>query len=244
MMLPPAITVGTIRCGIPTHPRTHEAYEGRPSCAYHCRQDPDLVTFASPRSQPTYWEHRQDFPIQSRTITHSPTQPIQHSTQQTNLQHSTSPHSKPTHLKPKPSTCTSPSSPSSPPPASPPPPPASTKEQPKNFEVSKFSFGCTAGCYYSFDVAYDNGAAKCSGSLEDKDYVKCSTKDKKQSIYAYIDTTSDKNELKLQAEQSNAKKGTRCNYYGEKQVYAATSSDASKQKEAFKVKNSASTCVA
>lgn len=119
--------------------------------------------------------------------------------------------------------------------------------QNEKFSVSKFVFGCTAGCYYNFDVSYKDASAHCEGSLDDKDYVKCKAtgkKNKSETLYAYIDTTTDKNLLKLEAEVNNVKQGSRCNYYGQKQVYAATSEDADKQKENFKVKNDKATCVA
>lgn len=117
----------------------------------------------------------------------------------------------------------------------------------EKFSVSNFVFGCTVGCNYYFDVSYKDGSAHCEGTLDDKDYVKCKAtgkKNKAETLYAYIDTASDKNELKLQAQITDAKAGSYCNYYGQKQVYAATSADADKQKENFKVKNSSATCVA
>lgn len=115
----------------------------------------------------------------------------------------------------------------------------STKKD--SFAVSNFVFGCTAGCYYNFDVSFKDSEAHCAGSLEDKDYVKCEGAD---GVSAYIDTSADKNDLKLQAEVSNVAAGSRYNYYGDKQVYAATSSDADKQKESFKVQVKKTTGVA
>jgi hypothetical protein len=103
----------------------------------------------------------------------------------------------------------------------------------------------TSGCYYSFDLSFQNDAQfQCSGSLEDKDYVECKGEVDTESYYAYIDTTEDKNILKLQFEVSNSEEGTVTRYYGEDQVYAVTSSDADKQEESFSVGVSSVTAVA
>lgn len=115
------------------------------------------------------------------------------------------------------------------------------------FLVSNFVFGCTVGCNYYFDVAFnDDFSAHCEGTLDDKDYVKCkaSSDSDSETTYAYIDTTTDANLLKLNYETSDASAGTRYNYYGEEQVYAATSSDADKQEESFSVEVSSVTGVA
>jgi hypothetical protein len=115
------------------------------------------------------------------------------------------------------------------------------------FFVNKFDFGCTAGCYYSFDVSFTTTDAefKCSGSLEDKDYVDCKGDVNGESYSAYIDTTTDANLLKLQFTVSNyPDEGTTTHWYGEDQVYAATSSDADKQKDYFSVDATSSTAVA
>lgn len=114
------------------------------------------------------------------------------------------------------------------------------------FFVNKFVFGCTVGCDYSFNLNFQNDKVQyeCSGSLEDKDYVECKGEEANQAYYAYIDTTEEKNLLKLQYEVSNPDEGTRTNYYGEEQVYAATSEDADKQEDNFSVGVSSVTSVA
>lgn len=113
------------------------------------------------------------------------------------------------------------------------------------FFVNKFSFGCTAGCYYSFDVAFQSdNSYHCEGSLEDKDYVQCKGDGTGESYSAFIDTTSGENILKLEYEVSDVDAGSRTNYYGEDQVYAATSSDADKQEESFSVGVKSVTAVA
>ena len=113
------------------------------------------------------------------------------------------------------------------------------------FAVNKFVFGCTAGCYYSFDTAFQSDNQwHCEGSLEDKDYVECKGDTKGETYYAYIDTTTDKNILKLQYEVTDVDAGTRSNFYGEDQVYAATSSDADKQEDNFSVVATSKTSVA
>jgi hypothetical protein len=115
-----------------------------------------------------------------------------------------------------------------------------------NFYVNKFVFGCTAGCFYTFDLDFQNDPEqyKCSGSLDDKDYVKCEGTTANQAYYAYIDTTQGKNLLKLQYEVTDTAAGVRTNTYGEQQVYAATSGDAAKQKENFSVAATTQTKVA
>lgn len=124
--------------------------------------------------------------------------------------------------------------------------PTSNAADEGKFSVNKFVFGCTAGCYYTFDLNFKGESAEyeCSGSLEDKDYVQCKGNEGSQAYYAYIDTTENKNILKLQYEVSDVKEQTVTRYYGHKQVYAVTSSDADKQKENFSVKVSSKTAVA
>jgi hypothetical protein len=123
-------------------------------------------------------------------------------------------------------------------------PTANTGDKGKFF-VNKFVFGCTSGCYYSFNLNFQNDSQyQCSGSLEDKDYVECKGDVANESYYAYIDTTENKNILKLQYEVSNSEEGTVTRYYGEDQVYAVTSSDADKQEENFSVGVSSVTAVA
>lgn len=116
-----------------------------------------------------------------------------------------------------------------------------------SFFVNKFVFGCTAGCYYSFNVSFTTSDAQfeCSGSLEDKDYVECKGDSTGDGYSAYIDTTTDANILKLQKTVSNyPDEGTVTHWYGEDQVYAATSSDADKQEDNFSVDATSMTAVA
>jgi hypothetical protein len=116
-----------------------------------------------------------------------------------------------------------------------------------SFFVNNFVFGCTAGCYYSFDVSFTTTDAQfeCSGSLEDKDYVECKGDVNGESYSAYIDITTDANLLKLQLTVSNyPDKGTTTHWFGDNQVYAATSSDADKQKDYFSVSATSMTAVA
>jgi hypothetical protein len=110
-------------------------------------------------------------------------------------------------------------------------------------------FGCTAGCYYTFDVSFTTAEQQfeCSGSLEDKDYVQCKADGDAggASYSAYIDTTSGANLLKLQYTVSNyPDEGTTTHWYGEDQVYAATSSDADKQEASFSVDATSMSAVA
>ena len=52
-----------------------------------------------------------------------------------------------------------------------------TQQKKDSFEVSKFVFGCTAGCYYNFDVAYNGGESyHCAGSTTLTDYVECTVR--------------------------------------------------------------------
>jgi hypothetical protein len=118
-----------------------------------------------------------------------------------------------------------------------------------SFFVNKFVFGCTAGCYYTFDINFTttNEQFECSGSLEDKDYVECKAAGDStgESYSAYIDTTSGKNLLKLQYTVSNyPDEGTTTHWYGEDRVYAATSADADKQEANFSVDATSMTAVA
>jgi hypothetical protein len=116
-----------------------------------------------------------------------------------------------------------------------------------SFFVNKFVFGCTASCYYSFEVSFTTSDAQfaCSGSLDDKNYVECKGDVDGESYSAYINTTTDVNLLKLQLTVSNyPDEGTTTHWYGEDQVYAATSSDADKQKDYFSVDATSMTAVA
>jgi hypothetical protein len=116
-----------------------------------------------------------------------------------------------------------------------------------SFFVNKFVFGCTSGCYYSFDVSFTTTDTEfsCSGSLSDKDYVECKGDVKGESYSAYIDTTTGANLLKLQLTVSDyPDKGTTTHWYGKDQVYAATSSEADKQKDSFLVEATRMSAVA
>ena len=120
-----------------------------------------------------------------------------------------------------------------------------TQQKKDSFEVSKFVFGCTAGCYYNFDVTYNDGDSyHCAGATTATDYIQCTGED--ENLLAYIDNTTDKtkNILKLEYVDTDVDAGTRYNYYGHKRVYAQTSSDADKQKAKFAVKVSSATGVA
>jgi hypothetical protein len=62
---------------------------------------------------------------------------------------------------------------------------------------------------------------------------------------SFIDTTSGKNILKLQFTANNyPNEGTVTPFFGEDQVYAATSDDADKQEASFSVDATSSTAVA
>jgi hypothetical protein len=116
----------------------------------------------------------------------------------------------------------------------------STPQSYGSFFVNNFVFGCTSGCYYSFDVSFTTMDTQfsCSGSLEDKDYVECKGDVSGESYSAYIDNTTDAtaNILKLQLTVDNyPDEGTTTHWYGEDQVYAVTSSDADKQEASFSV---------
>jgi hypothetical protein len=118
-----------------------------------------------------------------------------------------------------------------------------------SFFVNNFVFGCTSGCYYSFDVSFTtmDEQFKCSGSLEDKDYVECKGDVTGESYSAYIDNTTDAtaNTLKLQLTVDNyPNEGTTTHWYGEDRVYAVTSSDADKQEASFSVDATSMTAVA
>ncbi|KAF7197604.1 hypothetical protein HII31_01107 [Pseudocercospora fuligena] len=111
------------------------------------------------------------------------------------------------------------------------------------FNVSKFVFGCTTGCYWSFNVTVEGefknhpelkSPVTCSGGLdENKDYKKCDVGDvsETQEVLAYI--VKDTNMLKLQYAVNNLEERSTYRFYGEKKVYAATSDQAKLQKEEF-----------
>lgn len=120
------------------------------------------------------------------------------------------------------------------------------------FSISKFVFGCTAGCSYSFDVMIDGNlknhpevktAVKCEGNFNDvTDYKQCGSVSDTQKILAFIEKST--NKLKLQYVVENHADKSTYKYYGEKTVYAATGSNAALQPESFKVDESSSTGIA
>ena len=112
---------------------------------------------------------------------------------------------------------------------------------PGTFEVTNFSFGCTASCYYSFDVVVSGSAdhhpdfttpVKCSGGLdENTDYTECGTVSQTQSVLAYIE--KDTSLLKLKYVTQDLSNGATYSYLGEKEVYSATGPNADKQSADF-----------
>lgn len=128
--------------------------------------------------------------------------------------------------------------------------PALEKREQNQFAVTHFSYGCTVGCDWSFDVAIQGSEANhpainepvsCSGNLQNTDYVKCGDVSATQTIYAYIE--KDTNQLKLQYEVNNLQ-GAIYHYYGQQQVYASTSAQADQQQAEFLVPETQSTGVA
>jgi hypothetical protein len=116
-----------------------------------------------------------------------------------------------------------------------------------SFFVNKYVFGCISGCYYSIKVSFTTTDTQfeCSGSLDDKNYVECKGDINGESYFAYIDTTTDTNLLKLQLTVSNhPDEGTTMHWYGQDQIYAAAGPDADKQKDSFSVDATSSTAVA
>ncbi|KXS93610.1 hypothetical protein AC578_7808 [Pseudocercospora eumusae] len=110
------------------------------------------------------------------------------------------------------------------------------------FAVTKFVFGCSASCSWSFNVTVQGEfgnhpelktPATCSGGLdEDHDYKKCVGVDSEtQEVFAYID--KDNNLLRLQYAVDNLEDHHTYRYYGEKEVYASTSENAKLQNEDF-----------
>ena len=120
----------------------------------------------------------------------------------------------------------------------------------EEFQVSKFVYGCTTTCDWSFDVSILGDGTKnnpavstpvtCSGSLTDTNYVSCSSVSNTQTISAYIKKSN--NQLKLQYQVDEPKQGARYNYYGHTHVNAQTSGIAQPKK--FQVKLSRATGVA
>jgi hypothetical protein len=123
---------------------------------------------------------------------------------------------------------------------------ASTKSY-GDFYVNDFVFGCTSGCYYSFTLSFttDPEQFSCSGSLSDKSYVACKGSEKGEGYSAYIDTTAEKDILKLQYTVTNyPHEGTTSHFYGEEQVWSATGGEAEKQKGSFSVNSGRMTRIA
>jgi hypothetical protein len=116
-----------------------------------------------------------------------------------------------------------------------------------DFYVNNFVFGCTSGCYYSFTLSFttDPEQFSCSGSLSDKSYVACKGPEKGESYSAYIDTTTEKDILKLQYTVTNyPHEGTTSHFYGEEQVWSVTGEGAEKQKGSFSVNSGSMISVA
>ncbi|KAM3424602.1 hypothetical protein BST61_g6592 [Cercospora zeina] len=130
--------------------------------------------------------------------------------------------------------------------------PAKRADLPGTFEVTNFSYGCSASCYWSFDLSVSGSAEnhpavdptyKCSGGLdENTDYVQCAKVSETQSLSAYIE--KDNNTLHLQYDVQNYNTGATYKYFGEEVVYSSTGSDADKQKESFCVPENRATGVA
>ena len=118
------------------------------------------------------------------------------------------------------------------------------------FQVTKFVYGCTTTCNWSFNVTILGDRTKnnpavstpvtCSGSLIDKDYVTCASVSNTQTISAYIKKSN--NQLLLQYQVEKPKQGARYNYYGHTHVNVETSGVAQPKK--FQVKLSRATGVA
>jgi uncharacterized protein with LGFP repeats len=139
-------------------------------------------------------------------------------------------------------------------------PAAPASYKPANtFEVTNFVFGCTNECDYYFDVTITGNnppthpavtkPVYCTGSFTGakpetgKDYIQCApTNATNTEVLAYIDRET--SVLNLQYVVSIPEQTAVYRYYGEKQVYSATGSNASKQKKAFTVKESRATAVA
>lgn len=112
-----------------------------------------------------------------------------------------------------------------------------------DFFVNDFVFGCTSVCYYSFTMSFttDPQQFSCSGSLSDKTYVACKGSEKGESYSAYIDTTTEKDILKLQYTVYHDQEGKTSHWFGEEQVWSATGEGAEKQKGSFTVNASSMT---
>ncbi|CAK3820394.1 Hypothetical predicted protein [Lecanosticta acicola] len=121
-----------------------------------------------------------------------------------------------------------------------------------NFNVTNFIFGCTAGCFWYFDVSIDGSEANhpaidtpvhCEGNLDDnKTYKPCGNVSETQHISAYI--VKDTNELKLQYEVFNYYTAATYWYLGNTTVYAATGDNAALQKPNFRVNETSAYAVA
>jgi len=132
-------------------------------------------------------------------------------------------------------------------------PTSNSAHKTNKFAVTNFVFGCTSGCYWNFDLAVKGSEVNhpaistpvhCSGGLdENKDYVDCGGVSATQNLRAYIVKAT--NELKLEYEvRPYTEPGSVYRYYANTTVYAATGSDAKKQKTDFTVKQSSATAVA
>ncbi|EME88453.1 uncharacterized protein MYCFIDRAFT_209811 [Pseudocercospora fijiensis CIRAD86] len=115
------------------------------------------------------------------------------------------------------------------------------------YDVTKFVYGCSAGCHWSFNVTvegeYKNHPelqtpVTCSGGLdENQDYKKCDgAPSETQEVAAYIDKAT--NLLKVRYTVKNLEEHNTYKFYGDKRVYASTSADAKLQQEDFAVPES------
>ncbi|KAF2216952.1 hypothetical protein CERZMDRAFT_89740 [Cercospora zeae-maydis SCOH1-5] len=125
------------------------------------------------------------------------------------------------------------------------------RDLPGTFEVTNFVYGCSASCFWSFDLGVSGSAqnhpatgptVKCSGSLDnDTDYVQCGTVSETQTLSAYIEKAN--NVLHLRYDVTNYNTGATYKYYGDETVYSSTGPDAAKQEESFCVKENRATGV-
>ncbi|EME46806.1 hypothetical protein DOTSEDRAFT_70694 [Dothistroma septosporum NZE10] len=114
---------------------------------------------------------------------------------------------------------------------------------PGQFDITNFIFGCTAGCFWYLDIAVHPAVANhpsvpssvhCQGNLDDnKSFKECDHVTNESKLYAFIG--KDDNLLQLKYEVTNSSTSTVYNYYGEKEVYAATSAYADLQTPNFNV---------
>lgn len=122
------------------------------------------------------------------------------------------------------------------------------------FEVTDFSFGCTAGCNWQFNVTNPANyplhppvavSVHCEGawtlSTDAIDYVACDSISDTQTIRAYIDPVT--SELSLKYEVFHPYDRTTSTFTGNATVFAATSLNADLQKPEFVVNEQTATLV-